>query len=120
MSITIKPDGNGVYVVRWITVSAEDGDPDQGAFVFTVKPAVSATPTTTNSGTPTTSGTSGTNGASGTPLWIPILVGLVALLVGLGAGLAIGRNSVRPSALSTMRQKVAAQQQQNVTPTRRP
>src|SRR6266852_1725833 len=33
MSIAIKPDAsksNGVYVVRWITVSAEDGDPDQG------------------------------------------------------------------------------------------
>src|SRR5438270_7403068 len=25
MSITIKPNGNGVYVVRWITVSALDG-----------------------------------------------------------------------------------------------
>src|SRR5262249_8497848 len=35
MTIQIKPTGNGVYVVRWITVSAEDGDPDQGAFVFT-------------------------------------------------------------------------------------
>src|SRR5712692_1572761 len=32
MSITIKPNGNGVYIVRWITVSALDGDPDQGAF----------------------------------------------------------------------------------------
>src|SRR5260370_12894943 len=40
MSIAIKPDSanlNGVYVVQWKTVSALDGDPDQGAFVFTVK-----------------------------------------------------------------------------------
>src|SRR5690242_11272418 len=36
MSIAIKPTGDGVYVVQWKTVSADDGDPDQGAFVFTV------------------------------------------------------------------------------------
>ncbi len=34
MSIAIKAAGNGIYVVRWITVSAEDGDPDEGAFVL--------------------------------------------------------------------------------------
>src|SRR5215472_256102 len=48
MSITIKPDNanlNGVYVVQWKTVSAEDGDPDQGAFVFTVQPGAATTPT---------------------------------------------------------------------------
>src|SRR5437763_10396646 len=48
MSITIKPDKanlNGVYVVRWITVSAEDGAPDQGAFVFTVNASITTTPT---------------------------------------------------------------------------
>src|SRR5215472_1800941 len=38
MSITIKPNGTGVYIVRWITVSALDGDPDQGAFFFNVQP----------------------------------------------------------------------------------
>src|ERR1700730_8120657 len=39
MSVKIKPDpqhSNGVYVVQWITVSALDGDPDSGAFSFTV------------------------------------------------------------------------------------
>src|SRR2546423_3871262 len=99
MSIAIKPNGNGVYVVRWITVSAEDGDPDQGAFVFTVKPAVVATPTATSNGTTPTM----TTGTGGTPLWVPILVGIVALVVGLGAGLGIGRSTAKPSALSTMR-----------------
>src|SRR5438445_5229217 len=63
MSIAIKPDSsnlNGVYVVRWITVSAKDGDPDQGAFVFTVNPGVATTPTplATNS---TSQGTTPTN-----------------------------------------------------------
>src|SRR6266581_3381117 len=59
MSITIKPDPaklHGIYVVRWITVSAEDGDPDQGAFVFTVNAAAVASP----SPVATTSSSSGT------------------------------------------------------------
>ena len=117
MSIAIKPNGNGVYVVRWITVSAEDGDPDQGAFVFTLKPAVVATPTATSSGTSSTTTTSGTGGI---PLWVPILVGIVALVVGLGAGLGIGRSTAKPSTLSTMRQRVTAEQQQeDKTPTKR-
>ena len=115
MSIDIKPTGNGVYVVRWITVSAEDGDPDQGAFVFTVKPAVVATPTATSHSTTTTT----TSGSSGIPLWVPILVGILALLIGLGAGLGIGRNTARPSAVSSMRQRVTAEEQQDTTPTGR-
>src|SRR6266851_8737881 len=67
MSITIKPDPanlKGIYVVRWITVSAEDGDPDQGAFVFTVNPGAVATPTpaVTNQGTTPSTTTSGSGG----------------------------------------------------------
>src|SRR5436305_3042376 len=117
MSITIKPNGNGVYVVRWITVSAEDGDPDQGAFVFTLKPAVVAMPTATSSGTSSTTTSSGTDGI---PLWVPILVGIVALVVRLGSGLGIGRSTSRPSAVGTMRQRVAAEeeQQKDTTPTK--
>ncbi|BCL80923.1 hypothetical protein ccbrp13_33880 [Ktedonobacteria bacterium brp13] len=86
MSIAIKPAENGVYVVRWITVSAEDGDPDQGAFVFTVKPSVSASPTATT-----------TAGVSGTPLWVLFVVGVLALLIGLGGGWALGRRSSVPA-----------------------
>ena len=114
MSISIKPHGNGVYVVRWITVSALDGDPDEGAFVFTVKPAAVATPTASQGSTTTT-----TSGTGGIPLWVPILVGIVALLIGLGAGLGIGRSTGRPSAVGTMRQRVAAEEQQDTTPTKR-
>lgn len=116
MSIGIKADGNGVYVVRWITVSAADGDPDQGAFVFTVKPAVTTAPTPTGN---TTTTTKSTPASSGTPLWATILIGLVALLVGLGAGLGIGRSRTKPasSTLSTMRREVAAQEEPK-TPTK--
>lgn len=113
MSIGIKASGNGVYVVRWITVSAADGDPDQGAFVFTVKPTVAATGHTNTAASSTT-------GNSGTPLWATILIGLVALIVGLGVGLGIGRGRTRPPAASTlgaMRREVAAQDETK-TPTK--
>src|SRR5437588_9305776 len=112
MSIGIKASGNGVYVVRWITVSAADGDPDQGAFVFTVKPTVAATGNTNTTASSTT-------GNSGTPLWATILIGLVALVVGLGAGLGIGRGRAKPAAstLGALRREVAAQDEPK-TPTK--
>jgi methionine-rich copper-binding protein CopC len=114
MSIAIKPDSahpNGVYVVRWITVSALDGDPDQGAFVFTVNTGAVTTPTpvatTTASTAPSTTTTSGTGG---TPVWVPIIVGIVALLIGAGIGLGLGRRS-SASSMGAMR-KAATQQSQ--------
>jgi methionine-rich copper-binding protein CopC len=112
MSIGIKPTGNGVYVVRWITVSAADGDPDQGAFVFTVKPTVAATGNTNTTASSTT-------GNGGMPLWATILIGFVALVVGLGAGLGIGRSRTKPAAstLGAMRREVTAQDEPK-TPTK--
>jgi len=117
MSITIKPDKanlNGVYVVRWITVSAEDGDPDQGAFVFTVNPGVATTPTpvatnsTSQGTTPTNTSTTSTGG---TPIWVPIVVGAVALLAGLGVGLGLGRRRTA-SSIGTIRKAVAQDSQE--------
>ena len=115
MTIQIKPTGNGVYVVRWITVSAQDGDPDEGAFVFTVKPTAPATTVT-----PTKTTTTPT--ASGIALWVPILVGVLALLVGLGGGFGLGRRQAQP-AVSSMRRAITEQQEAtdtSPTPTPRP
>ena len=116
MSITIKPTGNGVYIVRWITVSAQDGDPDQGAFFFNVQPKAPAKATTP------TQTTTVPLAASGTPVWVPILVGVLALLVGLGGGFGLGRRQVQP-AVSSMRRAIAEQQEAtdtSPTPTPRP
>lgn len=94
MSVDIQPEKNGVYIVRWTTVSAADNDPDQGAFVFTV--GTSASSSTPAQAQPTTiskpAATPATHASDNTPAnWIPIVTGLIALLVGLGVGVGIGR-----------------------------
>jgi copper resistance protein C len=115
MSITIKPDKanlNGVYVVRWITVSAEDGDPDQGAFVFTVNASAATTPTpVATTTTSTSSSTTTTNGTGGTPIWVTIVVGIVALLIGSGIGIWLSRRRTA-SSIGAMRKTVADQSQE--------
>jgi methionine-rich copper-binding protein CopC len=115
MSITIKPDPanlKGVYVVRWITVSAQDGDPDQGAFVFTVNTVATPTPAATNQGTtPSTT----TSSSGGTPIWVPIVVGVLALLIGLGGGLGLGRRSSPASSVASMRKTIAQQEEKEAS-----
>jgi methionine-rich copper-binding protein CopC len=123
MSIAIKPDPanlHGVYVVRWITVSAEDGDPDQGAFVFTVNAAAvtSPTPVATSSSSGTTPSTSTTSGSGGVPVWVPIVVGVLALLIGLGGGLGLGRRgaSTTPaSSVSSLRKSITQQEEEEAS-----
>ena len=124
MSVTIKPTGNGVYIVRWITVSALDGDPDQGAFFFKVQAGAAATPTpvpttsTSNSGsTPPATTTTGTGG---TPVWATIVIGIVALLLGLAAGFGASRSMFARPSISTMRRSVAAQREEESEPSKRP
>ncbi|MBO0781176.1 MAG: copper resistance protein CopC [Ktedonobacteraceae bacterium] len=90
MSVAITPEKEGLYIVRWITASAEDNDPDQGAFSFTVKTgAGSSTPTTALTPAPQQT-TPPTN--NGSPLLPAAITGLITLLVGLAAGFGLGRN----------------------------
>lgn len=119
MSIPIKPDPqhtSGVYVVQWKTVSALDGDPDAGAFTFTVAASAATTPTPTPAASTTgqtgTSTGSTTTGTGGIPVWVTILVGIVALVVGLGGGLAFGRRPA--SSLGAMRKSLQEAQEESV------
>lgn len=97
MSVGIKSQATGVYIVRWITVSADDGDPDQGAFTFTVGSAASNSSATHPARTSSTAA----NGNSGTPIWVSIVAAVVALLVGLGAGVGIGHSRATTATATT-------------------
>lgn len=81
MTIPMKGAGNGIYEVYWHTVSADDGHEDSGVFFFGVG-------TGNVLGTSSTPATSAANTSSGTPIWVTILVGIVALV--LGGGIVAG------------------------------
>lgn len=124
MSVKIKPDPqhlDGVYVVRWITKSALDGDPDEGAFTFTVNTsAAGTTGTPTPVATATGQGTApATTSSGGTPVWVDALLAIAGLIVGLGAGVAVGRRGrAAPAAsLGAMRRSIADEQKET---TKRP
>ncbi len=57
MTVSLQSDlPNGVYTVRWRTLSADDGDTAEGEFQFTIQadePEAEATPTATSSPVPT-------------------------------------------------------------------
>ena len=86
MTVPMSGDGPGAYLVEWHTVSLDDGDPDIGAFTFTVNPTA-----TSSTGTPHSAATS--SGNSGPPVWVTVIVGLAGLIIGGGAGLFLSRRA---------------------------
>ena len=97
MSVNINPEKNGIYVVQWKNVSADDGDPDQGAFTFTVGTAAQGAPATVARPTAPTSSTS----SGGTSWLVTAIIGIVTLVIGLGIGLGIGRSHHSSQVVST-------------------
>ncbi len=98
MFVPIKATGNGIYIVRWITVSADDGDPAEGAFTFTVNPngsnattGVEAKPTAAPTAAPAAPA------QNSSPVVPVVITGIIALLVGLGAGFGFGRTRPAPA-----------------------
>jgi methionine-rich copper-binding protein CopC len=78
-SVTIKGDGSDIYRVDWNNVSAEDGDPTLGAFVFAVDPSGTSDKVASVAATSTKASTS-----SGVSVLAAILIGLAGLVVGAG------------------------------------
>jgi methionine-rich copper-binding protein CopC len=83
MTVPMAGDGDGFYLVEWHTVSAGDGDPDIGGFTFEVSASGAAASGGTTTTTPPASANGGSSGA-------PVLLTVVLVLVGLGAGGAGG------------------------------
>ncbi len=101
MSVAIKPEKDGVYVVRWITVSADDGDPDQGAFTFTVKSGATSSSQSSSVRPANTVKAAPASNTNSFPTLPVVITSLIALLVGLGAGFGLGRSRAAVSTLKT-------------------
>lgn len=94
MTVSMRGDGSGVYLVEWHTVSALDGDPDIGAFTFSVNPnggSASSSPTASPAAA-SGSAAGGTSGGAGTPGWVVALVGVLGLVIGAGGTLVARRS----------------------------
>jgi methionine-rich copper-binding protein CopC len=79
MTVPMQGSGAEIYLVVWHNISADDGDPDTGAFTFLVNPK----PTTVLAVT-------GSNGqhagnTSGMPIWLGVLLAVLGLIIGAGA-----------------------------------
>ncbi len=86
-TVNMKGDDSDIYRVDWNNVSAEDGDPTLGAFVFAVDPSGQSdkvTPATTTTVTTST----------GVSTLAAILIGIAGLVVG-AAGTYYGLRSRR-------------------------
>ncbi|HEY7419582.1 MAG TPA: copper resistance protein CopC [Ktedonobacteraceae bacterium] len=91
MTVSIQPDGSEVYVVLWHTVSAVEGHHDSGSFRFfvNISPMLQSMVSGKMSGMSGTSGTnsssSGSSTSAGMPVWAAILIGIIGLIIGVGA-----------------------------------
>ncbi len=85
-TVKMKGDGSDIYRVDWNNVSAEDGDPTLGAFVFAVDPSGKSDKVTSTTTTVTTS--------TGVSPWAAVLIGIAGLIVG-AAGTYYGLRSRR-------------------------
>jgi hypothetical protein len=84
----MQGDDSETYLVVWHNVSADDGDPDTGAFTFTVSATATPQPTATSSGTHTSS-----SGSTGVPGWVAALIGILGLVVGAAGGIWYSRRA---------------------------
>lgn len=93
MTVPMQGSGAEIYLVVWHNVSADDGDPDTGAFNFLVNAKATTVQAVTGTNGQSTGGGSGT----GMPVWLGILLAILGLIVGAGgAWYATSRGPLRP------------------------
>jgi copper transport protein len=86
-SVTMKGDGSDIYRVDWNNVSAEDGDPTLGAFVFAVDPSGESDKVTSSAPVIVQE-------SPGVSPLVAVLIGLVGLVIG-GVGGSYVANRMR-------------------------
>ena len=90
MTVGMQGDDSETYLVVWHNVSADDGDPDTGAFTFTVSATATPPPTAT---TQDGNGHGSSSGSTGVPGWIAALIGILGLVVGAASGIWYSRRA---------------------------
>jgi methionine-rich copper-binding protein CopC len=83
-SVSMIGDGSDIYRVDWNNVSADDGDPTLGAFVFAVDPSGKSDKVSTDAST----SSSPSSGVA--PFWA-VIIGLAGLVVGAGGAYLVIR-----------------------------
>jgi methionine-rich copper-binding protein CopC len=89
MRVPMTGDDSEVYLVVWHTVSAQDGDPDVGAFSFFISASGVSDLVTPRAAAATP--------ASGAPIWLTVVVGIIALLIGVAGGIYWARRTTQPA-----------------------
>ncbi len=90
MTVGMQGDDSETYLVVWHNVSADDGDPDTGAFTFTVSATATPQPTAT---TQDGNGHGSSSGSTGVPGWVAALIGILGLVVGAAGGIWYSRRA---------------------------
>jgi len=90
MTVGMQGDDSETYLVVWHNVSADDGDPDTGAFTFTVSATATPPPTAT---TQDGNGHGSSSGSTGVPGWVAALIGILGLVVGAAGGIWYSRRA---------------------------
>jgi len=90
MTVGMQGDDSETYLVVWHNVSADDGDPDTGAFTFTVSATATPQPTAT---TQDRNGHGSSSGSTGVPGWVAALIGILGLVVGAAGGIWYSRRA---------------------------
>ncbi|HEV2236258.1 MAG TPA: hypothetical protein VGR57_06305, partial [Ktedonobacterales bacterium] len=86
MTVPMQGSDAEIYLVVWHTVSADDGDPDIGAFNFLVNPKASTIQAVTGGGHASAAS------SSGMPIWLGALIGVLGLIVGAGGWFLVQRS----------------------------
>jgi methionine-rich copper-binding protein CopC len=83
-SVPMGGDGPGVYTVLWHNVSGDDGDPNDGQFVFTVAGAAPAAPTRAPTPPPAAAGPATRTGNTSTPAAAPVAAAVAVACIDNG------------------------------------
>ena len=107
LDVPMTGDGSEVYLVVWHTVSAQDGDPDVGAFSFFVNASGAS-----DLAPKPSAATPGPASQGGAPVWLVALIGVIGLVVGAGGGMVWAQRQPRRQPIGATTESVGSAEQE--------